>query len=87
MALLEALSLGTPVISLDILSGPNELVKDGVNGLLVGERNSRIFAQAIDNLCLDQAFYKKVKANARLSVEAYSPPAVYQQWKDLIDHE
>jgi len=87
MALLEALSLGTPVISLDILSGPNELIKDGVNGLLVGERNSRIFAQAIDNLCLDQAFYKKVKANARLSVEAYSPPAVYQQWKDLIDHE
>ena len=87
MALLEALSLGTPVISLDILSGPNELIKDGVNGLLVGERNSRIFAQAIDNLCLDQAFYQKLKANARLSVEAYGAPAVYRQWKDLIDHE
>ncbi len=87
MALLESLSLGTPVISLDILSGPNELIKDGLNGLLLRERNSRIFAQAIDNLCLDLALYQKLKANARASVEAYSAPEVYQQWKDLIEHE
>lgn len=87
MALLEALSLGTPVISLDIISGPNELIKDGNNGLLVGERNSRTFAQAIDNLCLDQAFYMRVKANAQASVSAFGAEQVARQWKQLIEHE
>jgi glycosyltransferase involved in cell wall biosynthesis len=87
MALLEGLSLGTPVVSLDILSGPNELIQHQKNGLLVGERNSRIFAQAIDTLCLDEAFYKGVKANAQSSIEAYSSEQVSKQWKALIEYE
>ncbi len=87
MALLESLSLGTPVISLDIISGPNELIQDGENGLLVSERNSRIFGQAMDTLCLDEAFYKRLKANAQSSVSAYGAEQVTQQWKQLIEHE
>lgn len=87
MALLEALSLGTPVISLDIISGPSELIQDGENGLLVGERNSRIFGQAIDTLCLDEAFYKRLKANAQSSVSAYGAEQVARQWKQLIENE
>jgi glycosyltransferase involved in cell wall biosynthesis len=85
MALLEALSLGTPVISLDILSGPDELIHDGVNGLLVRERNSRIFGQAIDTLCLDESFYKGVKSKAQSSVAGYGADKVSQQWKELIE--
>ena len=85
MALLEALSLGTPVISLDILSGPDELIHDGVNGLLVRERNSRIFGQAIDTLCLDESFYKGVKSKAQYSVAGYGADKVSQQWKELIE--
>ena len=87
MALLESLSLGTPVISLDIISGPYELIQNGQNGLLVGERNSRIFGQAMDTLCLDEAFYKRLKANAQSSVSAYGAEQVTQQWKQLIEHE
>ena len=85
MALLEALSLGTPVISLDILSGPDELIHDGVNGLLVRERNSRIFGKAIDTLCLDESFYIGIKSKTKSSVAGYSADKVSQQWKELIE--
>lgn len=87
MALLEALSLGTPVISLDILSGPDELVEDRVNGLLVRERNSRIFGEAIDTLCLDESFYTRVKSMAQTSVAGYGADKVSQKWRELIEQD
>ena len=87
MALLESLSLGTPVVSLDIVSGPSELIQDYINGLLVRERNSRNFAQAIDTLCLDPTLYKKVRAEAQLSVSAYSAQHLSQKWNTLIEDE
>ena len=45
---LEANSYGTPVVSLDIESGPSEIIEDGFNGLLVKERQISEFADAID---------------------------------------
>lgn len=35
LALLECQSYGVPMISYDIKYGPNELVKDGLNGYLI----------------------------------------------------
>ena len=87
MVLIEALSLGTPVISFDINSGPNEIIRDQQNGLLVGQRNSRIFAQAIDCMCLDEYFYQLCRDNAQDSVRHFSMAQIATQWKALVTHE
>ena len=86
MVILESLALGTPVISLDIISGPSELIEHNQNGLLVSERNSRTFAEAIDRMCLDPVFYERAKAAARDSVKPYHESIVAQRWKQLIEN-
>jgi poly(glycerol-phosphate) alpha-glucosyltransferase len=40
LALLECQSYGVPMISYDIKYGPNELVKDGLNGYLIPKNDS-----------------------------------------------
>jgi glycosyltransferase involved in cell wall biosynthesis len=37
--LIESITLGTPVVAFDCLSGPNEIIENGVNGYLVGYRD------------------------------------------------
>lgn len=49
VALMEAMSMGLPVISTDV-SGIPELVKNGKNGLLVKQKDSKLLADAIESL-------------------------------------
>lgn len=45
--IIESISQGTPVVSVDCPSGPREIIKSGVNGLLVSSRNPRDIGTAI----------------------------------------
>ncbi len=54
-ALIEAMALGLPVISTDCpCGGPAELIKDGVNGLLVPVRDTKALSTALDKLLGDE---------------------------------
>jgi glycosyltransferase involved in cell wall biosynthesis len=66
----EALSTGLPVIAFDG-PGTKDIVKNGINGLLVTDFNERAFARAIETLINDQDLYKKLKSNAAKSGETY----------------
>ncbi len=87
MVLIEALALGVPVVSLDIDSGPSEIIKDGMNGLLVKERNIATFAKALIEIATNEERYQSMKANAGKSVQAYSMDEIAQHWKKLLTHE
>ena len=47
LALLEGQSFGVPTISYDIKYGPNELVKNEVNGYLIPKNNEEILLQKV----------------------------------------
>ncbi|NND61640.1 MAG: glycosyltransferase [Flavobacteriaceae bacterium] len=87
MVLVESLSVGTPVVSLDIISGPNEIVKHEVNGLLVSERNIPLFAAALERLVTDKELYASCKASARESVERFSKDEIANKWNSLLHNE
>ncbi|GAA4816283.1 glycosyltransferase [Litoribaculum gwangyangense] len=85
MVLLEALSLNTPVISFDCKSGPGEIIKHGINGLLVDDQNEEALTLAINKL-VDPHFYQKIKANADLDLEQFSESKAIEKWKDIFEN-
>lgn len=72
--LLEAISQGTPVVSVDCPSGPAEIIEENVNGLLVRERNAQLFAGAIERAVRGPWDARRV----RQSVLRFSPRDVAQ---------
>ncbi|WP_040278852.1 glycosyltransferase [Psychroserpens damuponensis] len=87
MVLLESLSIGIPVISLDIKSGPNEIIIHKENGLLVSARNIEIFAKAMSSFFEDKILYNHCKNNASTSVEKFSIEKISLEWEKLLKHE
>lgn len=85
MVLVESLSMGTPVVSLDIVSGPSEIIQDGFNGLLVRERNLPLFVEAMNRMIADSTLYQHCKTNAAASVASYSMQEIAKKWQTLLD--
>lgn len=84
-ALLEALSLGLPVISTDCpCGGSREIIEDGVNGKLVPVNNIEILAKNMEKLLLDNSLSNNLGKNARLIQEQLNPTKINKQWEDYI---
>jgi len=86
MVLVESLSLGTPVVSLDITSGPSEIVQHQENGLLITERSLPLFAKALQKICFDETLYKSLKKNTKPSVEQFSMQVISEKWNQTLQH-
>jgi len=83
--LLEALVVGTPVVSFDCPSGPSELIIDGENGILVENQNFDALINAMDKMHIDLEFYNQCKAGAVSSVEKFSSKNVISKWVQLFN--
>ncbi len=66
-ALLEAMSCGTPVIATKV-GGNTEVVRDGVDGILVEPRKPHEIADATIRLLEDKALRQRLGASARLRI-------------------
>jgi len=85
MVLIESLSLGKPIVSLDIISGPSEIIIDEKNGLLVKERDAVAFAHAMTRMIEDETLYETCNKNAKESVQSFSMEHIAEQWHKLIN--
>jgi glycosyltransferase involved in cell wall biosynthesis len=65
----EALALGTPVISTDVTGIP-EVVRDGITGLQVLQRDPPALARAIERLLIDPDLRVRVATEGRRLIEA-----------------
>ncbi len=83
--LIESLSLGVPVISVDCASGPKEIIKNGYNGLLVENNNPKAFAEAMNSFIFDNKLYNICKNNAKKSVMHLSIQNIAKQWLKLLE--
>ena len=83
-SILESLALGTPVISVDCESGPNEIIKNNFNGLLIENDNSEVLAQAMNLLFEDKELYLRCKNNSQPSVIDFSEVSIVQQWQAIL---
>lgn len=84
LALTEAASYGLPMVGFNIAYGPGEIIKDGWNGLLFKDGETKEMAEGIVALLRDSnrmAIYSK---NAQETAEHFSNANVSKQWERSI---
>lgn len=84
MIIIEALSVGTPVVSADCETGPRELIRHTENGLLVQQYTPQAIADAFNKMATDTTLLKHCKENATRSVQHLSADSICQQWLNLL---
>ena len=67
--LLEAMASGVPVITTPLAAVRSELIKDGVNGILVEEHSPELIVKAIDSILNDETKRRAMIRFARKKVE------------------
>jgi len=86
MALLEAMSYGCACVSFDIISGPSEIIDDGINGFLVKDGDLNTFRnriiQLIENEELRRVFGKAaIEKSLKFSIDA-----IGENWIKMINN-
>lgn len=84
LVILEALALGTPVVSFNCKSGPSELIQHKINGLLVKDQDFNQLTKNIDHLQTDSNLYTTLKANASNSIENFTGNKVIKSWEIIF---
>ena len=85
-ALMEAMAVGVPSISTDCpCGGPEMLIRDGENGLLVPVGDEEAMAAALDKLLSDPHLAQKMGEQARADAQRYTPEKIFKKWKAFID--
>lgn len=85
LALMEAQSAGMVGVTNDVYYGPNELIKDGINGYIVGYTDVEAFAQRMVELCQDEDKLQNMSDNAYQLSERYSEANVWAAWQQLFN--
>jgi phosphatidylinositol alpha-mannosyltransferase len=84
MVLTEALAAGTAVLASDI-PGYRDVVRDGIDGLLVPPGDALALAEALRSLALDPAARTRLAAAARLRAERFAWPHVAAEVLDCYE--
>jgi len=85
MVLLEAMSVGLPLVSFDCPTGPAEMIDDGRNGRLVPDGEVTAFTNALAELMADAELRRRMGVVGRRTVEQYTVNAVGARWERLFD--
>jgi len=81
--LVEALSNNCACIATDCPTGPNEIIKNGKNGLLVENENEEELRKSIDKLYFDKELKNKFRQNAQKSIEHLKLELIAKEWLKL----
>ena len=83
--LVEAMACGCPVVSFDCDAGPRDIVRPGVDGLLVPPKDGApALADALASLMSDEPLRRAMGERARAVRERFSMDSILRQWDELF---
>ena len=82
-AMIEALCVGTPVISTKV-SGTDELIRDEENGLLVDIGDKEGLAKALEKLLSNQELREQIGKEGQKLATKFKTDTIVDQWEELV---
>ena len=82
-AMIEALCVGTPVISTKV-SGTDELIRNGENGLLVDIGDTEGLAKAYEKLLSNQELREQLGKEGQKLAAQFKTDTIVDQWEKLV---
>ena len=85
-SLAEALAHGLPAVSFDCDTGPRDIIRDGIDGLLVAPNDSGALVNSLERVMGNPALRKQMSVRASEAKERFSIERVAGMWEALF-HE
>jgi GalNAc-alpha-(1->4)-GalNAc-alpha-(1->3)-diNAcBac-PP-undecaprenol alpha-1,4-N-acetyl-D-galactosaminyltransferase len=84
MVLGEAMASSIPVVSFDCPSGPRELIRDGIDGLLIPPEDVDALAAGMERVITDPDLASRLASRAPEVVERFSLASVLERWDRIF---
>lgn len=85
MVLLESGACGLPAIAFDVMTGPSDIIEDGVSGYLVKDNDLQGFANKLKMLMEDENLRIEMGKHAKQRIQNhFSSQAVLAMWENVM---
>ena len=82
----EAMSCGLPVVAFDCPYGPADIIDNGNDGFIIGNRDITEFAEKVCLLIENPELRKTMGQAGIRSSQRYDASLIMPKWKDLFEH-
>lgn len=85
MVLLEAQANHLPIVSFDVVTGPDEIVEDGVNGFLIPPYDTELMAEKISLLIRNENLRRSFSLHTYDNIDRFRSDVITDRWAELTD--
>lgn len=83
-ALCEAMSCGLPPVSFNCPTGPSDIIRHGIDGLLVEQENEEALEKSLNELINDEETRRAIGEQARKVTQRFNESTVMKMWYDVL---